>query len=98
MRQNRRTDNYTVSGIKNLIEMVFDENIESHFSIRKIRSHLSSQLFWSGAEIVHQNNDFDINLIELQGSHSCLLSVRAQSTGQPQPHSEQKNRSLVFFF
>ena len=47
-----------VSGIKNLNEIVFDEDIESHFSIRKIRSHLSSQLFWSGAEIVHQNNDF----------------------------------------
>ena len=59
MRQYRRTDNYTVSNIKKLNENVFDEDIESHFSIRKIRSHLSSQLFWSGAEIVHQNNDFD---------------------------------------
>ena len=97
MRQYRRTDNYMVSGIKNLNEIVFDEVIESHFYIRKIRSHLSSQLFWSGAEIVHQNNYFDINLIELQGSHSCLLPFRAQSTGQPQPHSEQKNRNLVFF-
>ena len=85
-----------VSGIKNLNEMVFDEDIESHFSIRKIRSHLSSQLFWSGVEIVHQNNDFDINLIELQGSHSCLLPFRAQSTGQPQPHSEQKFAALFF--
>ena len=74
----------------------FDEDIESHFSIRKIRSHLSSQLFWSGAEIVNQNNDFDNNSIELQGSHSCLLSFGAQSIGQPQPHSEQKNRNLVF--
>ena len=85
-----------VSGIKNLNDF-FDEDIESHFSIRKIRSHLSSQLFWSGAEIVLQNNDFDINSIELQGSHSCLLPFRAQSTGQPQPHSEQKKSQPCFF-
>ena len=86
-----------VSGIKNLNEIVFDEDIESHFSIRKIRSHLSSQLFWSGAEIVHQKKI--LILIQL----NCRGATLAYSRSGPRVLDSlsltvSKKIATLFFF